>query len=293
MKKIFCLLIFVLIFVFLVSCDNNGCKIYEHSNYYELKDVTYGKNQRQTFDLNLPKNSTTGLILFIHGGYWVSGDKSSYANEMVDWCTLKGVATCAINYRYTSIRTNYLDILDDIYECLRKVRLLSKDYNLNLTNLMLTGHSAGAHLSLLYAYKVNMSSPINPTCVVALSGPTDLTDENYYNDSKFNIKITYLFSYLTNSLITVNNHSKKTKELLTASPINYINHNSVPTIICHGTLDDVVPYSNAERLHDCLNKNSIYNVLIPYQNSGHNLENDQEAEEYKNLLMNEFVNRYL
>ena len=46
-------------------------------------DQAYGPHPRERFDLFLPERAPTGLFVFIHGGYWMAFDKSS-------WCSRGG-----------------------------------------------------------------------------------------------------------------------------------------------------------------------------------------------------------
>ena len=41
-----------------------------------LLDQRYGEAERNLFDLFLPKESAKGLVVFVHGGFWMRFDKS-------------------------------------------------------------------------------------------------------------------------------------------------------------------------------------------------------------------------
>jgi acetyl esterase/lipase len=43
-------------------------------------DVPYGLGPRERYDLFLPQGRTAGLAVFIHGGYWMAFDKSSWSH---------------------------------------------------------------------------------------------------------------------------------------------------------------------------------------------------------------------
>lgn len=284
--------IIIILLIIFVGYQKDIHTYIEYDNYYEYRNVLYGNHKRNLLDLTLPKNKTNGLVLFIHGGSWLSGNKDGYFNDITMWCQEYGFASCAINYRYILSSYSYRDILKDIDNALYKVKELGKTKSIDLNKVLLTGHSAGGHLSLLYSYKMISTAPITPTCVVNLSGPTDLTDPNYFK-GKENIKVTALFSLLTKDLITYSNNNRKAQILLDASPVSYINNYSVPTITAHGVMDSVVPYSNAIILHEYLNKNNVENILIPFENSDHGLESDPTCKERLNSLMLEFANKYL
>ena len=134
MKKI----VYILMFLFLItlsSCDSEKYKLIEHLEYQEYQDIKYGHHKRNKLDLNLPANTTNpGLILFIHGGSWVSGDKEAYTNKMKEWA-LKGYATCSINYRFISGKFDYSDMLDDITNALKKVKELSSSIEITINKV--------------------------------------------------------------------------------------------------------------------------------------------------------------
>ncbi len=51
---------------------------YRESARY-LADVPYGEGAREVFDLFLPERLAKGTMVFIHGGYWRSSDKSDWS----------------------------------------------------------------------------------------------------------------------------------------------------------------------------------------------------------------------
>lgn len=43
-------------------------------------DIAYGARPREVFDLFLPKSPPRGLVVFVHGGYWLRFDKSYWSH---------------------------------------------------------------------------------------------------------------------------------------------------------------------------------------------------------------------
>ena len=43
-------------------------------------DQTYGDHPRERFDLLLPKGLPKGLVVFVHGGFWLKLDKSFWSH---------------------------------------------------------------------------------------------------------------------------------------------------------------------------------------------------------------------
>ena len=65
-------------------------------------DMSYGTHERQVVDLCIPDGASgdIGMVLFIHGGAWIQGDKEGYAEVLNSGASDIGVATAALNYRY-------------------------------------------------------------------------------------------------------------------------------------------------------------------------------------------------
>ena len=64
---------------FVVSCEKEPTvEILPVSKEYKLINVSYGTNERNVMDVFLPAGRTadTPLAILIHGGAWISGDKS-------------------------------------------------------------------------------------------------------------------------------------------------------------------------------------------------------------------------
>jgi dipeptidyl aminopeptidase/acylaminoacyl peptidase len=60
------------------------------------------------------------------------------------------------------------------------------------------------------------------------------------------------------------------------SPLTYVRPNLPPIITVHGTADNTVPYGQAVRLHQALDKASVANELVTIPDSGHGSYPDGE-----------------
>lgn len=259
-------------------------------SYHYFSNIKYGNHNRNVLDLCLPKTDTSGLILFIHGGGWISGDKSDYYYDMHHWCKTEGYATATINHRFANGKDILLkEILQDINLAIEKIIEIAKNYNIELKNVMLCGFSAGAHLALMYAYTTK-NYLIKPIAVAAFSAPIDFTDANYSN-ILYAEDILYMISQVTGIEENLNQVDIYNK-LNSASPINFVD-SSVPTIICHGYYDNVVPYSNAQRLDSALTEHNIEHELITFKNSSHSLEFDNELWTVATQKMKLYAKKYL
>ncbi len=101
-------------------------------------DVAYGAHPRERFDLFMPEGSPAGLVVFVHGGYWVRFDKS-------DWSHLaagpigRGWAVAMPSYVLAPEAT----ITEIGLQMAAAVQALAQRFS---GPLALTGHSAGGHL---------------------------------------------------------------------------------------------------------------------------------------------------
>ncbi len=66
-----------------------------------VADCVYGKeSERQMFDFwQAPSDKPTPVVLLIHGGGWVNGDKTSYSNAVIESYLNAGISVAALNYR--------------------------------------------------------------------------------------------------------------------------------------------------------------------------------------------------
>jgi acetyl esterase/lipase len=159
-----------------------------------IKDISYGVNNSQKFDLGLPANrtSSTPLVVVVHGGGWATGDKNELT-WLLNGLKQKGFAVANINYRLTLNQVdNYKMQVDDVDSAVQFTLRLASTHTFNGQKLYITGHSAGGHLALSYAYTRNADGKVK--AAGSLAGPTDLFSMAYY---KFNIYNPILQPYLT------------------------------------------------------------------------------------------------
>ncbi len=286
---------FMSIIAFFVSLFGGGGGAEAKS--YEYRNLSYGSHERQVLDLNIPKNNDgeIGIVLFIHGGAWIQGNKDGYKNGVKAAAETYGFAGAAINYRYISESVHINDILDDIDAALKCIKQKGEENGVKINKVLLTGDSAGGHLSMLYAYSRAESATIRPAAVVSNSGPADLTDENFYlnnamGDEEF---VSLLFSYASGKTFKYAERAGAKEALEKVSPLYYVNENTVPTVINHGMKDSIVPYSNAVALDAKMTQCGVTHVFNAYPNSDHDLGSDEANRKTADRLLIEYCNTYL
>lgn len=269
----------------------------EKFNCQTFFDMSYGTHERQVVDLCIPEEASgdLGLVLFIHGGAWIAGDKESYSEGMNYGASELGVATAALNYRYISEDVDLLDVLDDIDAALAEIRKKGAEVGVNINRVLLTGDSAGGHLSLLYAYARKNTAPVTPVAVISNSGPTDLYDDNFYQNNALGDEtvISDLMSKCCGQRFTFDTKDSARDALYSVSPIAYVSADSVPTVINHGNADTIVPFSNAQTLDALLTQYGVEHVLNVYNGADHDLGKDDAAKDRADELLFGYIDRFL
>ena len=270
---------------------------------YVFKNLAYGSHERQIMDLYLPEKSDgeVGLVLLIHGGAWVAGNKDEYKSALKTACDDLGYAAAAINYRYLSETVSLHDIADDIDLALKKIKEKGAEKGININKVLLTGSSAGAHLAMFYAYSRKNTAPITPAAIVSNCGPTDLSDDNFYYNADLGVNselgkfedIAYLFSCAGGQKFTYETRATAKEALLKVSPIYYVSADTVPTVINHGQKDTIVPFSNATAIVEKFKEYGVKYDFNIYPNSGHSLNNDEANRKIADDLLFKYLATYL
>lgn len=292
------ILIFSIVSLALFSCAKNDLneevlgvnnielnKSITNSTYQVIKNISYGSSTEQTFDIYSPINSLvdkTKVIVLIHGGRWMNGDKSSME------ALLERLQNT--NPNYTIVNMNYVladentfafpNQFMDIDLVLNKLTSNQNEYHI-IPEFALVGRSAGAHLALIYDNSFDKLDRVKTVC--SISGPTDFTHSFYQDDPNFD--------YLFDLLVDTNHYSYTLKIIKEISPVYKISKRSSPTIIFHGIYDIKVPIENAELLEEKLRRKRIPNKLLVLD-EGHSNWNDNSMQifdlEFKMFLENNF-----
>lgn len=285
------------IFAFVSSPDEDTPVSSTATEIRVFKDISYGTHPNQTFDLNLPVggNAEQGLVLFLHGGGWVGGNKESVKKSYPVFNANSDYATASINYRLVNDgESNIDDIIDDISLALKQIKSFASGCSVNLSKVVIGGHSAGGHLCLLYAYKYKDKSPIEVVGVLASAPVPDLSVESFYTDNTYGdeARMCTIISQLCGKSFTAETRRLETAVLEENSPINFVSDNAVPTIILHGSNDTIAPLFGSLMLTEELNKHSINNELVLFENAGHSMKNCEETRAYASELMLKTVKRW-
>jgi acetyl esterase/lipase len=101
-------------------------------------DIAYGPGERQRLDLILPDGDAKGLVVFVHGGYWMRFDKSFWT-DLAEGARQHGFAVALPSYTLTPTAR----ISDITAEIAAAIAAAATEVS---GPIRLAGHSAGGHL---------------------------------------------------------------------------------------------------------------------------------------------------
>ena len=112
--------------------------------------VAYGPDSLQFGELRLPSgHGPNPVAVVIHGGCWLSMADLHVMDRFSEALTDAGVATWNIEYRpVDNPGGGWPGTFTDVGLAVDHVRDLAREYSLDLTRVMVVGHSAGGHLAL-------------------------------------------------------------------------------------------------------------------------------------------------
>ena len=145
----------------------------------------YGADPLQVGELRLPAGKGPfPVAVVIHGGCWTKGFATKrHTAAMASALAAKGLATWNIEYRQVGeAGAGWPGTFLDWGAATDHLRVLAKSHPLDLSRVVTTGHSAGAHAALFVAARpklpadseVRGGDPLPVKAAVAIDGPGDL-----------------------------------------------------------------------------------------------------------------------
>jgi acetyl esterase/lipase len=238
--------------------------------YWMQPDVVYAgaNNTPLKLDIWYPRDNPnpTPTLVYIHGGGWIFGTKEGSVYQFLPYLE-RGWRVVNVEYRMAG---NSLapGAVEDTRCALRWIHRNAAQWKFDTSKIVLTGHSAGGHLSLITAM-LPKGTPIDNRCY----GDEDLRVAavvNWYGITDVNdlIQGPNLKNYAAMWMGSMPNAAEVAKSV---SPLTYVRAGLPPVITIHGDKDDVVPYAHATRLHDALAKANVPDKLVTVKGGGHGM----------------------
>lgn len=207
-------------------------------------DVAYGSHPRQVLDLwQASGEGPRPLVVFIHGGGWLAGDKGRVAPENVERFLEAGVSIASISYRYSNIAP-FPAPMRDAGLAVQFLRAHAEELDLDKGRVACFGGSAGAVSSLWLAFHDDMAEPnakdpvlresTRLTCAGATNAPT--TVDKRIMDEWFGMKVVahkalYPFFGLKEESEEALYSEDVRRQAAEASPVNHLTKDDPPVFL--------------------------------------------------------------
>lgn len=139
------------------------------------KDIAYDSKERTQFDIWLPNStSPTGLVIYVHGGGFTSGDKDFVYTVQsggawdfpadIRFLLQNNIAVATVRYTLlnnTGETQGVKKPMGDVRRALQYIRYRATDFNIDKSKIILAGNSAGAGTSLWIAFNNDFADAQN------------------------------------------------------------------------------------------------------------------------------------
>lgn len=225
-----------------------------------------------------PANSAKSpLIIYVHGGSWLSRPKST--PPWISSFVKDGFAVAVVHYRL-STEGIFPAQIEDLNTCLRWVKTNANKFNIDANRIGLWGTSAGGHLVSLMGTSSNnaaldlglgdKSISKNVQAVCDFCGPSDLVALGSQMQPGQEWDTVSPAAPL--SLLLGGQATTRSALALQASPTTYVSANNPPFLIVHGAMDTIVPTSQSQALADKLKAAGVSTELYILPGTGHDIE---------------------
>jgi len=258
-----------------------------------LTNVSYGADPLQKYDAYLPEGRTTDstkVLVLVHGGFWFAGDKADWADHIATIReTMPETAIFNINYRLKGSENGeeyaFDQQLGDLASFLEHLKSKNEEYAVG-NHTALFGFSAGAHISMQYAYGHPEDESIK--VVGNMSGLNNLMDPAYSSgDDGFK----WLLFTITQSLTGVPFEGNPVF-YESISPFYLVTDQAPATLILHGENDPVLPLSQPTGLKEKLDGLGVPNLYKLYEGEEHGWESDENWEDTF-LVLRDFMAEHM
>ena len=238
------------------------------NEYRVIPNVTYhvASSFENRVDLYLPRETAgpTPVLMYIHGGGWVGGNKEANVLRLLPYLDM-GWAVVNVQYRLGRVARAPAAV-EDCLCALQWVKRNADTYNFDASRIVVTGNSAGGHLALTTGM-VNKESGLDLECqlqeelgvaaIINWYGITDVGDLIQGENTK---------SYAVRWLGSLPDRLDVARRV---SPLSYVREGLPPILSIHGDADGIVSHQHALKLHEELERAGVSNELHTVPGGGH------------------------
>lgn len=251
-----------------------------------VADVAYADvSDAQILDLYVPETGEGlfPLVIHIHGGAFMMGDKAMSAAEL-DPLIAAGYAVASLNYRLSG-EALFPAQIQDVKAAVRWLRANAEVYNLDPDRFAAFGASAGGNLAALLGTSGDADEFDDPElgneevssrvqAVIDWFGPTDflLMDAQFAADTVCPASAESHDAADSPESVVLGAGVQTVPDLTAAAnPITYVTDDDPPFFIQHGTADCNVPIAQSQLLYEALVAvtGEDNNTFIMIEGAGH------------------------
>ena len=280
------------------------------SSYAVIPNATYltADGVDLKLDVYLPWSSVNSetkpklkTVIFYHGGGWVAGSKEASQLGVVPYLD-KGWAAVNVQYRLGGTALAPAAV-EDARCALRWVINNTDRYGFDTDKIVLTGRSAGGHLSLITGM-LPADAGLDSRCPVRKGG----TGADRAAGSLPNMRVAAIVNWSgitdVNDLIAGPNITSYAVAWLGAqtdrediarrvSPLTHVDSDVPPILTIHGDEDVIVPYEHAVRLHAALDDAGADNELLTLEGREHFVDYTPEDNRTAYDAINAFLDEHV
>jgi acetyl esterase/lipase len=236
------------------------------------RGVMYSREGRRRLKLDIympaaPADGPRPAIVQVHGGGWIIGSRHEQAIPLLTHMSANGWVGFNIDYRL-SPRATWPDHIVDVKRAIAWVREHAEEYGVDPSFVVITGGSAGGHLSALAALTAN-DPAFQPgfedadTSVAACApfyGVYDMVDED-----GLHLKAVHR---VLERLVFKSSKRDDPEPFRAASPVHRVHPDVPPMFVVHGELDSLIQVEEARRFVAALREVSREPVLYAEMKGG-------------------------
>jgi acetyl esterase/lipase len=236
-------------------------------------NIAYAPYKQTLLDIVRPKEAANGKrpgVIVIHGGGWVNGTKESQLGTCLRYVE-KGFVCADVEYRLAAVATAPAAV-SDVLAASQWFFKNAKKYGVDTRRIVVTGGSAGGHLSLMVGMTPK-SAKLGPQAkvraVVNFYGIADVGDQ---------LEGANLRKY---AVTWVPEQPGRTELARRVSPMTYVRKGLPAILTLHGDADPTVPYEHGVKLTKALQEAGDTAVLVTVPGGKHGFPKETVEQIYE------------
>lgn len=240
-------------------------------------NIAYDRYPETVLDVFVPEGHATGKrpgVLVIHGGGWVGGTKEGQWDNFVRRYLEKGYVVANVEYRLAKAAVAPAAVEDSLKAAEWFARNASK-YGVDPKRIVVTGGSAGGHLSLMVGMtpkSARLGKPVRIAAVINFYGITDVADQLGGPNMR---------QYAVTWVPDKDGRIALAKRV---SPMTYVRRGLPPVLTIHGDADQTVPYEHGVQLTKALVQAGVKAELISVPKGRHGFPKEKMDELYPQIF---------